>query len=384
MNLTILKKRRTATTFLSHSNSSTSLFKQDDFYYQEIVKLTGTGGWSIDFENKKTFFDNEARRILRLPESYTPSLKDGYKFYAKEHMERATQLFLDCSNGTPFETEIKMVNYNDEVFWAKAIGKPLRNRNKEIIGIRGVFRNINDEKNRELKLKQSIDVIEGCNKMLFNFADTVLHGIKSHVSNLQITNELFDQENLSASQKELFSNYRSIGESLHATIDYLNELVSLSTKIGRDLSAVNFSEIYQKVEDLIKELLIRNDVTVYTDFTEVEEIEYIPAYLENILYNLMTNAVMHKHPERDPIIDVFTYKEDDNIFLVVKDNGLGLMIDATGDELLKNYRTYQEKGDTNTQGLGLFLTKGQVEALGGSLAIESKKDKCTKIIIRLN
>ena len=61
--------------------SATDHFSIDDFYYREISELTEAGGWSIDFENKKSFFDNQARKILNVPENYTPTLKTGYRFY---------------------------------------------------------------------------------------------------------------------------------------------------------------------------------------------------------------------------------------------------------------------------------------------------------------
>ncbi len=133
--------------------NSRDIFATDRFYYQEITTLTKAGGWSIDFENKKSHFDTEARRILEVPEDYMPSLKDGSLFYAEEHMEKAQELFFKCAQGEAFETKIKMVIYKGRIFWAKAQGKPLINFDGQIIGIRGVFQDI--DKDREKKLKAS-------------------------------------------------------------------------------------------------------------------------------------------------------------------------------------------------------------------------------------
>ena len=146
--------------------SATDHFSIDDFYYREISELTEAGGWSIDFENKKSFFDNQARKILNVPENYTPTLKKGYRFYAEEHLEKANTLFFECAQGHPFSTQIKMKTYDGDVFWAKAKGIPLKNKKDTIIGIRGVFQNIDKIKTHEVELEQSLKLIEGHNTRL--------------------------------------------------------------------------------------------------------------------------------------------------------------------------------------------------------------------------
>ncbi|MFT5890075.1 MAG: hypothetical protein ACI9Y7_000163 [Dokdonia sp.] len=91
-------------------------FAIDNFYYEEISNLTQAGGWSVDFLNKKSYFDKQARRILKVPDTYTPTLNQSYLFYAEEHIQKATNLFFACAQGDPFSTEIKMVTYTKEVF----------------------------------------------------------------------------------------------------------------------------------------------------------------------------------------------------------------------------------------------------------------------------
>lgn len=357
-------------------------FKMDDFYYEEISNLTGAGGWSVDFLNKKSFFDTQARRILEVPQDFEPSLKEGYRFYAEEHIELATRLFFECAQGTSFREEIKMVTYTNKIFWAKAHGKPLLNDKKEIIGIRGVFQNIEIEKNREIKLQNWLDIIEGHNKRLYNFAHIVSHNLRSHVSNLQLSTALFDTHNLDQDQKDLFNNFQEIGKSLDITLKHLNEIVTIQTALDKELTVVKFSEVFSRVTTSIKQIIIQSRAVLYTEFSEVEEIEYLPAYMESIMLNLITNAIKYKHPDRDPEISIFTYEEEGKNYLAVKDNGVGIDLEKHGKYMFRMYKTFHSNPDA--QGLGLFLTKSQVESLGGKITVESKPDKFTKFTIRLN
>lgn len=357
------------------------LFKMDDFYYEEISSLTGAGGWSIDFKNKKSFFDKQARRILEVPADFVPSLKEGYRFYAKEHMELATKLFFDCAQGIPFHEEIKMVTYTNKVFWAKAHGKPLLDQNNEIIGIRGVFQNIELEKNKEIKLQQTLDIIEGHNKRLYNFAHIVSHNLRSHVSNLQLSTALFETDGLDKDNLDLFDNFKEIGENLDVTLKHLNEIVTIQSGTNKELVSIRFETVFETVKASIKQLILQSKAIIYTEFSEVEEIDYLPAYMESIMLNLLTNSIKYKHSDRNPEINIFTYTEEDKVFLGVKDNGIGIDLEKYGDQVFKMYKTFHNNNES--QGLGLFLVKSQVESLGGKISVESKLGKFTKFTIQL-
>jgi signal transduction histidine kinase len=382
MQLITTRKRRKTLLNTKPILTDQDIFKVDNFYYEEISNLTEAGGWSVDFLKKTSFFDKQARRILEVPENFRPTLKEGHKFYAKEHLELAIRLFFDCSQGTSFHQEIKMMTYTGTVFWAKAHGTPLRDDSNQIIGIRGVFQNINEEKEKEIKLQQSLDIIEGHNKRLYNFAHIVSHDLRSHVSNLQLSATLFETDNLNPDQLELFGNFEKIGQSLDVTLGHLNEIVTIQSTINKELKPVHFDTILESVKASINQRIVQTKTTIYTEFSEVEEVDYVPEYLKSILLNLITNALKFKHPERDPEINIFTYKEDGITYLAVKDNGIGMDLEKYGEKIFKMYTTLNTT--VNSQGLGLFLIKSQVESLGGNITVESKLGKFTKFTVQLS
>ncbi|AWH73820.1 histidine kinase [Dokdonia sp. Dokd-P16] len=382
MNLSRLSlKGKKNATVEKNITSTSDYFSMDNFYYRQISELTGAGGWSVDFKNKKSFFDDQARNILNVPKDYNPTLNTGFNFYAEEHMDKATALFFDCAQGKSFSTHVKMRTYDGEIFWAKAIGRPLRNNDGEIIGIRGVFQNIHEEKFREEQLEQSFRLIQGHNSRLYDFAHIISHNLRSQVGNLQMSAALFDTSNLSADQNELLENFTKIGKSLDITLKHLNKIVSVHNVASETRDSVVIEEVYQRVVAGLSQTIRENKVMMYTDFSEVEEIPYIEAYLESILQNLITNAIRYKHPDRDPEISLYTYEEDGKVHLLVKDNGLGIDLEKHGEELFKIYKTFH--GNDDALGLGLFLTRNEVEAMGGEINVESKVGKGSKFIVTL-
>jgi signal transduction histidine kinase len=382
MNLSRLSLKGKKNAAVENNTASTSdYFSMDNFYYRQISELTGAGGWSVDFKNKKSFFDEQARNILNVPKDYKPTLNTGFNFYAEEHMDKATALFFDCAQGKSFSTHVKMRTYDGEIFWAKASGRPLRDNDREIIGIRGVFQNIHEEKLREEQLEQSFRLIQGHNSRLYDFAHIISHNLRSQVGNLQMSAALFDTSNLSADQNELLQNFTKIGKSLDITLKHLNKIVSVHSVASKTKDSVVIDEVYKRVVAGLSQTIRENKVVMYTDFSEVEEIPYIEAYLESILQNLITNAIRYKHPERDPEISLYTYEENGKVHLLVKDNGLGIDLEKHGEELFKIYKTFH--GNDDALGLGLFLTRNEVEAMGGEINVESKVGKGSKFIVTL-
>lgn len=382
MNLSRLSLKGKKNAAVENNTASTSdYFSMDNFYYRQISELTGAGGWSVDFKNKKSFFDEQARNILNVPKDYKPTLNTGFNFYAEEHMDKATALFFDCAQGKSFSTHVKMRTYDGEIFWAKASGRPLRDNDREIIGIRGVFQNIHEEKLREEQLEQSFRLIQGHNSRLYDFAHIISHNLRSQVGNLQMSAALFDTSNLSADQNELLQNFTKIGKSLDITLKHLNKIVSVHSVASKTRDSVVIDEVYKRVVAGLSQTIRENKVVMYTDFSEVEEIPYIEAYLESILQNLITNAIRYKHPERDPEISLYTYEENGKVHLLVKDNGLGIDLEKHGEELFKIYKTFH--GNDDALGLGLFLTRNEVEAMGGEINVESKVGKGSKFIVTL-
>ncbi|WP_106791823.1 ATP-binding protein [Aquimarina sp. Aq78] len=353
---------------------------KDNFYYKETAQMTATGSWYVDFEERKSFWDFETRRILEYADDYIPSLKDSANYYAEDSRQQAADLFFNCAMvGTPFNTEIKMVTANNRVFWVRAIGKPVYNENKEIIGIRGVFQDIDEIKRKELNLQMSIDIIASQNSRLFNFAHIVSHNLRSHTSNLSLLVQLIEDIDNPEEKIGLIKEIKQISYSLNTTIEHLNEIVAIHTNKDQEKKPVKFQDAFNLVTSGIGQMISMSKTKIKTDFSELNTINYISAYLESILLNLITNAIKYKHKDRDPVVEIKSYSIGSKECLKVTDNGSGIDMKLFKDKIFGMYKTFHYNKDA--VGIGLFLTKNQVESLGGKITVESEVDKGTTFII---
>ena len=93
------------------------------------------------------------------------------------------------------------------------------------------------------------------------------------------------------------------------------------------------------------------------------------------MLNLLSNALRYSYPGRNPIITLTCTKEDNHQVLRVSDNGIGIDLSKHGDKLFGIYQTFN--GNADARGFGLFISKNQIEAMGGKIEVESEIGKGT-------
>ncbi|MGB8704366.1 MAG: ATP-binding protein [Gillisia sp.] len=344
--------------------------EENFFYYRETAEMTSTGGWYIDAVSKAIYWDDVTKKILDCPKDFQPEYDERLRFYAPEHQEVAIAMFEKCEKyGIPFKIELKMATLYGREFWVRATGKPVYNEEQIIIGIRGVFQDIDENKKNELNLQNSLDIIASQNSRLFNFAHVVSHSLRSHTSNLSLVVQLLEESKSAQDKLDLIDNVASISENLDGAISQLNGMVSHQNLLKKERKLVSFSKALDVVISSISSLVNRESATIVSEFKGLKEIEYIPEYLESILLNLITNAIKYKQPGRKPVIFIQTYRFNEQAYMEVSDNGMGIDLEMYGDKMFGMYKTFHRNPEAN--GIGLFITKNQVETLGGSISVTS-------------
>lgn len=344
--------------------------EENFFYYRETAEMTTTGGWYIDLTTKSIYWDDVTKKILECPKDFNPEYDKRLQFYAPAYQEEATAILEKCEKyGIPFKSEFKMRTLYGLEFWVQATGKPVYNEEQKIIGIRGVLQNINENKSNELNLQNSLEIIAAQNSRLFNVAHVVSHNLRSHSSNLSLVVQLLNEAKNAQDKLDLIENVEDISRNLDVAISKLNDMVTHQNFLKKERINVSFQESLDVVISSASSLIKRESARIISEFKALEEISYIPEYLENILLNLITNAIRYKQPGRAPVIFIQTYSINKQNFMEISDNGIGIDLNQYGDKMFGMYKTFHSNPDA--KGIGLFITKNQVEAMGGSISVTS-------------
>ncbi len=235
-----------------------------------------------------------------------------------------------------------------------------------------------------LRSKQNLEAIalklQEQNRQLDEFAHIISHNLRSPVGNIKALIGLLDDNSKISDYQQIFEKLKNVANNLGETMNELMETLKVKKDTAIERVDIRFREIFDKVVQSMEGELIQNEAEVTFDFNVAPSILYSKAYLESILQNLLNNAIKYRSRERKPRIQVTTSLENDSIILRVTDNGIGIDMNKYGEKLFGLHKTFHEHKDA--RGVGLFLVKTQIEALGGSISAESEVDVGTTFIIR--
>ncbi|MDY0098479.1 MAG: HAMP domain-containing sensor histidine kinase [Bacteroidales bacterium] len=211
-----------------------------------------------------------------------------------------------------------------------------------------------------------------------DFINNMTHELKTPLSTITVAGRTLEMDQIRTDEKKILETAKLIGkQSVH-----LNQLINMILEISM-WERTQFELDRKKVK--IDELM--NDITgsftagcgncaelhqKYNFNGAVVDLDIV--YFTTLINNLLSNAV--KYSEKDPVISIEGFTENDNIHVRVTDNGIGISKNDQKHIFDKFYRAssgniHKYKG----LGLGLYYVKRIADAHGGNVTVSSKPGK---------
>ncbi|RDV14415.1 PAS domain S-box protein [Pontibacter diazotrophicus] len=228
--------------------------------------------------------------------------------------------------------------------------------------------------NEELSEKNT--ELQRINNDLDNFVYTASHDLKSPIANMEgLATLLRDilQGNLKHEDMQVLDMLQQAVNKLKGTIADLTEITKVQKELQSEVEPLSFENMLQDITTDIDKLIKEADATISTDL-EVKNILYARKNLRSIIYNLVSNAIKYKSPERAPEVRITTYQQAGYIVLEVKDNGLGIKKEQQHKLFTMFKRLHSHVEGT---GIGLYIVKRIIENNGGFIKVESEVGKGT-------
>jgi PAS domain S-box-containing protein len=217
-------------------------------------------------------------------------------------------------------------------------------------------------------------------RQLEDFCFIVSHNLRAPLSNLLMLTSMVEQSTSPDDQKMLVER---LSKPVNVLNELFNELVE-SLQIRQDTSIeqeeLEFRLCYEKAMEVLVAGAEPRDMQIDVDFSARETIRYPRKYLVSYFLNLISNAMRYRSPERKLQVSVRTYVQDENVFLEIADNGIGIDMQRNGSKLFGLRKTFH--GNHDAKGFGLFITKTQVETMGGAITAVSEPRKGSTFTIQ--
>jgi PAS domain S-box-containing protein len=253
---------------------------------------------------------------------------------------------------------------------------PLLDENGLATGLVGISLDITNLKEKEHELRNLINVTSLQNKKLINFAHIVSHNLRSHSANFSMLLDFLVHEKNEEEKDKIVDMLTDASDNLLETLENLNEVVTLSTNTQAKKETINLNKKISEIQQNLSNITENKKLSIINNVSKDINIRIVPAYLDSILMNFITNGVKYKHPDREPVLEFTTEKKDGYNLLYIKDNGIGIDLEKYGSKLFGMYKTFHTNKDA--RGIGLYITKNQVEAMHGKIEVESKLGEGTK------
>jgi len=253
---------------------------------------------------------------------------------------------------------------------------PLIDGDGKIVGLTGIIRDITEHKKAE-ELRIETERLHHINQIKSEFLAIMSHELRTPLNAVLGFSDLLKMKTageLNEKQEKYVDNVISGGRHLLNLIEQILDITQMETgKIKMNIERISLPDAINDSLNLIKTDAEKRNVILRKEIDP--EIEFIDAdrkKFEQILFNILSNAVKFNKPEGGEVT-VRAKKVNNMAQISVSDTGIGVKEEDMG----KLFRTFQQLDMSISRkyggtGLGLAITKQLVELHGGRIWAESR------------
>jgi len=252
-------------------------------------------------------------------------------------------------------------------------------------------------KNRTLILEEAIQELEKTKKELYyslekerelnelksRFLSMASHEFRTPLTTIMSSLSLINKY---AEMNDTDNRIKHIGKiknSINNLTDILNDFLSLGKLEEGKIDYVPMQiDLPSFIHEIVSEMktMVKNNQNITYHYAGKDLASIDKKLLKNIMFNLISNAI--KFTPDNGKIEIKTEVSPENIKIIVKDNGMGIMLEDQKHLFERFYRGYNATHIQGT-GLGLHIVTKYIELMNASISFESEENKGTlfKIVI---
>jgi PAS domain S-box-containing protein len=318
------------------------------YSYKELV---GKNGLALIAPEWQTFVLDKIRSNYEQPYDVEGIRKDGSRFFLEIHGKQIPYL----------GRNIRVTEFRDITERKRAEEKILE-QNTRLLAI-----------TEELKRN---------NEQLEEFTQIVSHNLRAPVGNILTLLNFLEAAETGEERTEYLNYLKESGNLILRTLHELNDVLKIKQSKNIEKQHIQFESVFNHVKSMLVAKITEAQADVKGDFAQAPDLWYPNIYMESIFLNLMSNALKYVHPERKPVIRFKTYLDEGHTMMKVTDNGLGIDLGRYGHQIFRLRKTFHRHPES--RGIGLFMIKNQIEAVGGEISISSVENEGTTFFINFN
>ncbi|MCM2369910.1 sensor histidine kinase [Aporhodopirellula aestuarii] len=275
-----------------------------------------------------------------------------------------TKTFLRLAQGETIDS-IPAVGRNDEIGRMARAAEVFSRKNQQTKELLDRSQALSEE------LAQKALMLEESNQELDNFAYVASHDLKSPLRGLRCLAEWVQEDCDGLLSEDSMTHLQQMQARVTKMECLLDDLLNYS-RVGRIEQRLEAVDVHEMVESILELLDDSSGVQVAID-GDLPVLETFRAPLQQVMLNLITNAVKYNDKGRDGRIQVASEQKGAMVRFSVSDNGIGIA--PRFHERI--FQMYQRASSLNVDGsgMGLAIVKKQIEIVGGQIRVDSTEGK---------
>lgn len=371
-----------AATNITKIKQAEQMLKESNERYHLVTKATNDVIWDWDFKSNKIYWSENYEIIFGHSTTNEDFSSWGDHIHPddKDRVLTGIKQKIAAHDSLLWEDEYRYFTRSGALVYIYDRGYIMQDENNEPVRMVGAMMDITRQKMAEIEQKKITDDLIQRNKDLEQFAYIVSHNVRAPLANIRGFCDALDYQQLNEEEKmEFLKGLSASAKKLDDVLSDLNFILQMKQGVSENKEPVFFSSLVDDIKLSIAQMIEKEKVEIITDFSEVDCKETVKSYLYSIFYNLIINSIKYRRPDVQPVIKITSQKQDNKITLSFKDNGLGIDLKKKGDQVFKLYKRFHLQ--IEGKGMGLFMTKTQVETLGGKISVKSRVNKGTEFVI---
>ncbi|MCP5496620.1 MAG: HAMP domain-containing histidine kinase [Leptospiraceae bacterium] len=201
---------------------------------------------------------------------------------------------------------------------------------------------------------QMLDQLKKQKQQLEEFTHIISHNLRAPLSNLLILNDMIHKSDFVDDKLRYLEKQGKVVNLLHETFEELVDASQVRMDFSIEKEYLDLNQSMDKAIHLLEGEIIESKANIFYDFTLTKSVHFPKKYMDSIIFNLLSNAIKY---------------------------GLGIDLNKHGDKIFKLRKTFH--ANPQAKGFGLFITKTQLEAMGGDITVRSIYGQGSTFIVKV-
>lgn len=338
--------------------------------------------YTFDTEGRFTYSNKALLELLEI------DLEEivGKNFYDLPYPEDLAttlqaQIAQVVESGKQITKETPFTNPSGKTGHYEYIFVPIFDQDGKVALVAGSTREISERIKQEQSIKYNNEELVHVNNELVrvnsdldNFIYAASHDLKTPISNIEgliiaLTKHLSPESRENPFIVQLLQMINGSIERFNKTIQDLTEISKLERINEDEEKFIHLASLVDDIKLDFSWIIQESNAKIQVDLSEIEEFRFSSKNLRSIFYNLISNSLKYRSPDRNPIIKIGGKKDLNFHIITVEDNGLGMDL-AQKDFVFGMFKRLHNHVEGS--GIGLFIVKKIMDQVGGKIKVESK------------